>query len=130
MYNSFVSRLVIELSDSPHILSLLIRERLEHVLRTSEGRELARRLKGKICLTADRMSTSISFEGNILRIGQDTAQSPDAHAKGTLASFLAICGGKIRFSDIFRGQVRISGNLFLMRRFLPLLSIGMPDEQE
>ena len=125
-----VPRLVINAPDDLHLLSLLVRERLEGALETVEGRDLARRLEGRVGLAAGEMRTTLAFEPGRIQLIQGEAEEARARATGTLSSFLAICHGKVRFSDVLRRQVHISGNLLMLRRFLPLLSMGIRDEHE
>ena len=123
-------RLVHEPQDKLHVFSLLVRSRLESALSTVEGRDIARKLSGRVGLAAGAMETGLTFDGRTVRMDQGAITTANARATGTLASFLAICQGKIRMGDILRGQVRVSGNLLLLRRFFPLLSVGVPDEQD
>ncbi len=124
-------RLITSDDDDLHILSLLVRERLRRALETVDGRNIARRLRGRVRLTAGEMETFVVLEGRTIQLEQEnTAQREHASASGTLASFFAICQGKIRAMDILRRQVRVSGNLLLLRRFLPLLSTENSNEPE
>lgn len=130
MYKDRVPQLVINPSENLHLLSLLVRDRLEAALETVEGRDAARRLKGRIGLVASGMETALTFEGRSIDLDQRPLDDARAIASGTLASFLAICHGRVRLGDVVKRQIRVSGNLLLFRRFFPLLTMGMPDEDE
>jgi hypothetical protein len=125
-----VPRLVTEPPEGLHVLSLMVRDRIGEALRTVEGRDRARRLQGRIGLAAGGMHTRLAFDGRTIHLDQGPLEETQARASGTLASFLAICQGKVRVGDVLRRQVRMAGNPLLLRRFLPLLSAGVPDEHE
>lgn len=121
---------MIEPADDMHFLSLLVRDRVSSALRTNEGVNLARQTRGVVALAAGGMETHLVFDGHTIRLDQNRSTGAQARAAGTLASFLAICHGKVRFADILRRQIRVSGHLLLLRRVLSLLSMGMPDEHD
>lgn len=116
-------RLETEPEPTLHLLSLLLRERLEIALGTPEGQQRARRLRGSVAFVAEGMETLLRFEGSSIHLGQSDVRRADVRASGTLASFLAICRGHAGVVSVLRRQVRVRGNPILLMKTLPLLRV-------
>lgn len=114
-------RLTTEPVEELHLLSLLIRERLQASLRTTEGQTRVRTLKGTVGLLAGGMVTRISFDTRSVHIDQGDFESAQARASGSLAAFLAVCRGRVGALDVLRGQVRVRGKPRLLAKVMPLL---------
>jgi len=114
-------RLETENPQTLHLLSLLLRERLELALGTPEGQSRAKKIKGKVSFVAEGMECRVAFSGDLIHLGQSTETKADVRAGGTLAAFVALCRGRARVMNVVRRQVRVRGNPLLLMKILPLL---------
>ncbi|MDF1566039.1 MAG: SCP2 sterol-binding domain-containing protein [Deltaproteobacteria bacterium] len=114
-------RLETENPQTLHLLSLLLRERLQLSLSTPEGQSRARKIKGSAAFLAEGMETRVVFEGERIHLGQSQTGKIDVRAGGTLAAFVALCRGRARVMNVVRRQVRVRGNPLLLMKILPLL---------
>lgn len=124
-------RLTTEPKEHLHLLSLLVRDRLEESLATPEGQRRAGRLKGAVGLSAGGMESRMRFEGDRVHLDQGPLTDTRVRGAGTFAAFLAICQGKVKAAQLLRGRLRVSGNPLLLMKALPLLQAhGRDDDLE
>ena len=125
-----MTHLTTEAPERLHLLSLLVRARLEEALATADGQARAAKVKaGTVGIVAGGVSTRLSFQQGGIHLDQGDPKGADARAVGTLAAVVALCSGKIRVTDVLRGHLRVSGKVGLLRHALPLLQSGPDDER-
>jgi len=123
-------RLTTEPPEALHLLSLLVRDRLEASLATPEGQKRARKIKGTVGLGAGGMESRMRFDGQTVHLDQGPIASASVRGTGTLAAFLAICQGKVGAAQLLRGHIRVGGNPLLLVKALPLLQARNQGELE
>ena len=121
-------RLTTEPAEHLHLLSLLIRDRLQESLGTPAGQKRADKLKGTVGLAAGGMESRMRFERGRVHLDQGPLREATVRGSGTLAAFLAVCQGKMKATQLLRGRLRVSGNPLLLARALPLLQAEAGDD--
>lgn len=100
------------------ILASIIQRNLEH----EENRRRIGRLSGAVAVTAGEMKVTLRFAEGRLTVTRAEDEKPRAAVSGTMDSLMGVALGRGMVGPWLAGKLKVSGNLLLLLRMLPLMS--------
>lgn len=115
--------------DQMSLVGLMLGRIIEANLATPRGAAQASKLKGKLGVTAGKMSLTVDFKGDTVTITSGLDTGLRARVRGSLSGLLGVSLGHSLVKSFFAGQVSVSGNPFFAIRVLPLIAAN-PSRKE
>lgn len=106
--------------DQMSLLGLMLGSIIENNLSSPKGAALARRLRGKLGVTAGRMSLTLEFDNGSIKMILGEGGGLKASVHGSLDSLLKVALGEGIIRPFLSGEVSFSGNPFFLLKALPL----------
>lgn len=116
-------RVVVRVEQPEHmnLMGLLMRGLLESTLGTSRGSAIARKLRGEVRVMAGTMGVTLCFGDGEVVLKETGSGRPRATVRGEMKPLLEIVSGGALIAPVLTRKVKVSGNLLLLLRLLPLI---------
>jgi len=119
--------IVLDSPEQMNLLGLLMKGLLEENLSRPGRLAGVRKLRGDVLVQAGQMSVTLRFGDDGLLVVAGRVGRPRATVRGGMTALLGVVtrqGGLVR--PVLAGRVKVSGNLLLLLRMLPLIRVAGP----
>lgn len=114
--------------DRTNLLGLMLGRIVENNLVVPKKAARARKMKGRLGVTAGRMSLTMEFSPDALTILPGIEGPLKTKIGGSFDALLRISLGEGLFRSFFAGEITFSGNPFFALRALPLFRVETREE--
>ena len=105
------------------LLGLMLGGLVADNLERAEGAARARKLRGKLGVTAGKMSVTMIFEGGGVTVKRGLEPDLRARVRGSLDGLLQVSLGRGPIRAFLAGEVSFRGNPIFVIRVLPLMRV-------
>ncbi|MFQ5822607.1 MAG: SCP2 sterol-binding domain-containing protein [bacterium] len=106
-----------------NLIGYFLRDILQTNLSSEESQKAARKLKGTFLISASSMDVTLSFNGESIVIYRGSFGKINSRVKGDLNALLDIVLGTNYLIFLFRGKIKVGGNLFKLLKVMKFLRI-------
>ena len=111
----------VEEPERMNLMGLLMRGLLESTVGTLRGSAIARKLRGEVRVMAGTMGVTLCFSEHEVVLKEIGSGRPRATVSGEMKPLLEIVSGCGLIVPVLTRKVKVSGNLLLLLRMLPLI---------
>ncbi len=109
--------------ESMSLLGLMMGRIIENNLAIPDLAKRAGRLRGKLGITAGKMSLTLNFDQGVIHLIRGLDSGLKASVSGSLAGLLSVSLGKGPVQSFLAGDVSFTGNPFFVLKVLPLFCV-------